>query len=141
MTFEYLYTIITHARVKNKQLFTIWYCVDNFYPRKDIVRKKESKLRSIGIAELRAFYGTDFIAYSAGYVRKIDAETVASINLIYIYWIPVFHLGSCKGWKKCQEGDNDRLSLLLREFYIFASEQSFCTLRVSNKSIHVEILK
>jgi hypothetical protein len=28
---------------------------------------------------------TDFIEYSAGSVRKIDAETVASINLIYIY--------------------------------------------------------
>ncbi len=52
MTFEYLYTIIAHARVKHKQLFTIWYCVDNFYPWKDIVGKKVSKLRSI--AELRA---------------------------------------------------------------------------------------
>jgi hypothetical protein len=56
MTFEYLYTIITHARVKHKQPFTIRYCVDNVYPWKDIVGKKMSKLRSI--AELRAFYGT-----------------------------------------------------------------------------------
>ncbi len=53
MTFEFLYPIITHARVKHKQPFTIWYCVDNFYSWKDIVGKKVSKLRSI--AELRAF--------------------------------------------------------------------------------------
>jgi hypothetical protein len=33
-------------------------CVDNFYPWKDIVGKKVSKLRSI--AELRAFYGITF---------------------------------------------------------------------------------
>jgi hypothetical protein len=30
---------------------------------------------------------TDFIAYSAGCVRKIYAETVASINLIYSIYI------------------------------------------------------
>ncbi len=35
--------------------FLILYCVDNFYPWKDIVGKKVSKLRSI--AELRTFYG------------------------------------------------------------------------------------
>jgi hypothetical protein len=56
MTCEYLYTIITHARVKYKQPFTIWYCIDNFYSWKDIVGKKVSKLRSI--AKLRAFGGT-----------------------------------------------------------------------------------
>jgi len=33
-------------------------CVNNFYPWKDIVGKKVSKLRSI--AELRAFYGITF---------------------------------------------------------------------------------
>ena len=55
MTFEYLYTIITHARVKHKQPFSIGYCVDNFYYWKDIEGKKVSKLRYI--AELRAFDG------------------------------------------------------------------------------------
>jgi len=35
-------------------------CVDNFYPWKDIVGKKLSKLRSI--AELRPFYGTLMIS-------------------------------------------------------------------------------
>ncbi len=53
MTFEHLNTICHHVRGKP---FTFWYCVDNFYPWKDIVGKKVSKLRSI--AELRAFYGT-----------------------------------------------------------------------------------
>ncbi len=38
------------------QMKAFWYCVNNFYTWKDIVRKKVSKLRSI--AELRAFYGT-----------------------------------------------------------------------------------
>ncbi len=38
-----------------KQSFTFLYCVDNFYPWKDIVGKKVLKLRFI--AELRAFYG------------------------------------------------------------------------------------
>ena len=36
--------IIHHARWKQKQPFTFWYCVDNFYPWKDIVGKKVSKL-------------------------------------------------------------------------------------------------
>ncbi len=56
MTFEQLNTIFHHLRGKHKQPFTFWYFVDNFYPWKDIVGKKVSKLRSI--AELRAFYGT-----------------------------------------------------------------------------------
>ncbi len=53
MTFEHLNTIFHHAR--DKQPFTFWYCVDNFYSWKDITGKKVSKLSSI--AELRAFYG------------------------------------------------------------------------------------
>jgi hypothetical protein len=56
MTFEYFDTKFHRARWKQKQSFTFWYCVDNFYPWKDIVGIKVSKLRSI--AELRAFYGT-----------------------------------------------------------------------------------
>jgi hypothetical protein len=40
---------------KSSLLCTFWYCVDNFYPWKDIVGKKVSKLRFI--AELSAFYG------------------------------------------------------------------------------------
>jgi hypothetical protein len=56
MTFEHLNTIFHHVRGKHKQPFTFLYCVDSFYPWKDIVEKKVSKLRSI--AELRAFYGT-----------------------------------------------------------------------------------
>ncbi len=55
MTFEFFNTIFHRARWKQNQPFTFWYCVDNFYPWKDIVAKKLSKLRSI--AELRAFYG------------------------------------------------------------------------------------
>ncbi len=46
-----------HARWKQKQPFTFWYCVDNFYPWKDIVGKKV--LRSI--AEPKAFYGTIYL--------------------------------------------------------------------------------
>ncbi len=56
MTLEFFTTKFHRARWKQKQSFTFWYCVDNFYPWKDIVGKKGSKLRSI--AELRAFYGT-----------------------------------------------------------------------------------
>jgi hypothetical protein len=40
MTFEHLNTIFHHVRGKHKQPFTFWYCVDNFYPWKDIVGKK-----------------------------------------------------------------------------------------------------
>ncbi len=54
MTFEF-FTKFHRARWKQKQPFTFWYCVDNFYPWKDIFGKKVSKLRSF--AELRAFYG------------------------------------------------------------------------------------
>jgi hypothetical protein len=53
MMLEHLKTIFYHVRGKHKQPFTFRYCVDNFYPWKDIVGKKVSKLRSI--AELRAF--------------------------------------------------------------------------------------
>jgi hypothetical protein len=42
--------------MKAKAAFYFWYCVDNFYPWKDIFGKKVSKWRSI--AELRVFYGT-----------------------------------------------------------------------------------
>ncbi len=55
MTFEFFISKFHRARWKQKQPFTFWYCVDNFYPWKDIVGKKVSKVRSI--AELRAFYG------------------------------------------------------------------------------------
>jgi hypothetical protein len=43
MTFEHLNTIFHHVRGKLKQPFTFWYCVDNFYPWKDIVGKKVPK--------------------------------------------------------------------------------------------------
>ncbi len=56
MTFEYFNTEFHRDKWKQKQSFTFWYCVVNFYPWKDIVGKKVSKLRSI--AEQRAFYGT-----------------------------------------------------------------------------------
>ncbi len=56
MTFEHLNTIFHHVRGKHMQPFTFRYCVDNFYPWKDIVGIKVSKLRSI--AGLRAFYGS-----------------------------------------------------------------------------------
>ncbi len=49
MTFEFFNIKFHHA-------FTFWTCVNIFYPWKDIVGKKVSKLRSI--AELMAFYGT-----------------------------------------------------------------------------------
>ncbi len=52
MTFEYFNTKFHRDRWKQKQPFSFCYCVDNFYPWKDIVGKKVSKLRSI--AELRA---------------------------------------------------------------------------------------
>ncbi len=55
MTFKFFTTKFHRARWKQKQPFTFWYCVDNFYPWKDIVGKKVLKLRSI--AELSAFYG------------------------------------------------------------------------------------
>ncbi len=54
MTFEHLNTIFHHLRGKQKQPVTFWYCVDSFYPWKDIVGKKVSKLRAI--VEVRAFY-------------------------------------------------------------------------------------
>ena len=56
MTVEYFNTKFHRDSWKQKQPLTFWYCVDNFYPWKDIVGKKVSKLRSI--AELRAFYGS-----------------------------------------------------------------------------------
>jgi hypothetical protein len=59
MTFEYFNTKFHRDRWKQKQPFTFWYCVDNFYPWKDIIGKKVSKLRFI--AELRAFYGRPFL--------------------------------------------------------------------------------
>ncbi len=60
MTFEFFNTKFHRDRWKQKQSFTFWYCVDNFYPWKDIVGKKVSKLRSI--AKLRAFYGNPYNA-------------------------------------------------------------------------------
>ncbi len=56
MTFEYFNTKFHRDESKSSLLlFDIICSVDNFYPWKDIVGKKVSKLRSI--AELRAFYG------------------------------------------------------------------------------------
>ncbi len=52
MIFEYFNTKFHCDRCKQ---FTFWYCVNIFYPWKDIVGKKVSKLRFI--AGLRAFYG------------------------------------------------------------------------------------
>ncbi len=46
-TFEYFNTKFHRDRWKQKQPFTFWYCVNNFYPWKDIVGKKVSNLRSI----------------------------------------------------------------------------------------------
>jgi hypothetical protein len=53
MTFEHLNTTFYHVRGKHEQPITFLYCVDNFYPWKDIVGKKVSKLRSI--AELTVY--------------------------------------------------------------------------------------
>ncbi len=58
MTYEFFNTNFHRDRWNQKQPFTFWYCVHNFYPWKDIVGKKVSKLGSI--AELRAFYGTPY---------------------------------------------------------------------------------
>ncbi len=49
--------------MKAKAAFYFFICVDNFYPWKDIVRKKVSKLRSF--AELRAFYGSFYSVHGA----------------------------------------------------------------------------
>jgi hypothetical protein len=58
MTFEFFTTKFYHARWKQKQPFTFWYCAYSFYPRKDIIVGKRCRsLRSI--AELSAFYGTE----------------------------------------------------------------------------------
>jgi hypothetical protein len=46
MTFEYFNTKSHRDRWKQKQPFTFWYCFVNFYPWKDIVGKKMSKLRA-----------------------------------------------------------------------------------------------
>jgi hypothetical protein len=74
MTFEYLYTIITHARGNHKQPFIIGYCVDNFYSWKDIVGKKVSKLRSI--AELRAFDGIHVCASTRLQYNNLDENNL-----------------------------------------------------------------
>ncbi len=58
------------ARWKQRQPFTFWYCVDNFYPWKDLVGKMVSKLRSI--AELGAFYGRLLIS---GIDNKLDLSS------------------------------------------------------------------
>ncbi len=63
MTFEHFNTIFHHVRGKHKQYFTFGYCADNFYPWKDIVGKKVSKLMSIAeligrftVKSLRTFW-------------------------------------------------------------------------------------
>ncbi len=73
MTFEYLNTKFHRDRWKQKQSIDFWYCVDNFYPWKDIVGKKVSKLRFI--AELKAFYGTAFwLGVSKPFPRVLTSE-------------------------------------------------------------------
>ena len=67
MTFKHLNTIFHHVTGKHNQPFTFWYCVDNFYPWKDIVGKKVSKLRSI--AELRAFDGILYATRQTTHLR------------------------------------------------------------------------
>ncbi len=57
---EFFNTKFHRDRWKQKQPFTFWYCVDNFYPWKDIIWIKVSKFRSI--AELRAFYGMNLLS-------------------------------------------------------------------------------
>ncbi len=47
MTFEFFTTKFHRARWQQKEPFTFGYCVNNFYPWKDIVGKKVWKLRSI----------------------------------------------------------------------------------------------
>ncbi len=66
---------------RKSSLFTFWYCVDNFYPWKDIVGKKVSKLRSI--AELRAFYGK--LYFTKVYFRKTTPDTSAFQDYIFLY--------------------------------------------------------
>ncbi len=56
--------------MKAKAPFTVGYCVDNFYPWKDIIRKNVSKLRSI--AELRAFYGNLFKTTSTDHFKTVS---------------------------------------------------------------------
>ncbi len=63
--FEHLNTFFHHAGGKHKQPFTFWYCVDNFYPWKDIIGKKVLKLRSIAelgrVTVLQQLVTTDWI--------------------------------------------------------------------------------
>ncbi len=93
MTFEHLNTNFHHVRGKNKQPFTFWYCVDNFYPWKDIVGKKVSKWRSI--AELKAFYGrksparpvqiSPIVLYIVQRSGRIKIWPVAEKNRLFSY--------------------------------------------------------
>jgi hypothetical protein len=78
------------ARWKQKQSFTFWNCVDNCYLWKDIVRKKVSKLRSI--AELRAFYGT-FLLFWSACKRTLFIYRVGSRNLRN--WTKSIHINKC----------------------------------------------
>ncbi len=78
MTFEFFTTKLHRARWKQKQTFTFWYCVDNFYPWKDIIGKKVLKLGSI--AELRTFYGNLLPKYHYNYL-VMDTEIFISMML------------------------------------------------------------
>jgi hypothetical protein len=64
-------------------LLLFGYCVDNFYPWKDIFGKKVSKLRSI--AELRAFYGTVltllYLQYGPAVRRQLTAQLFHQLRL------------------------------------------------------------
>ncbi len=67
--FEYFNTKFLCDRWKQKQPFTFWYCVGNFYPWKVIIGEKMSKLRSL--AELGAFHGTprnSYVSYIDSYI-------------------------------------------------------------------------
>ncbi len=87
MTFEYFNTKFHCARCKQKQSSTFWYCVDNFYPWKDIVGKKVSKLRSI--AELRAFYGICISPFTDNYEHlPVYPYVIRNISPFLLYISP-----------------------------------------------------
>jgi hypothetical protein len=86
MTFEHLKTIFHYVKGKHKQPFTFWYCVDKFYPWKDIVGKKVSKLKPI--AELWAFHGIFSICMTGEVVVQVwmvSSEESSVVRLAQAY--------------------------------------------------------
>ncbi len=83
MTLEFFTTKFHRAGWKQKQPFTFWCCVDNFYPWKDIVGIKVSKLRSI--AELRAFYGMFFSVYSTILIYSTRCPRITGKRYTVLY--------------------------------------------------------